>query len=110
MEDKTLSLLGLARRAGKLEAGFDAAVSAARARKARLLLAARDISEKTFRNLRYEAERAGVPAVRLPFGMEETGRACGVRAGVLAVTDQGFSKAILNATEQRQRVKEERSL
>ena len=42
--DKLLSLLGLARRAGKIEPGFDAAVSAARGHKAALLLAARDIS------------------------------------------------------------------
>ena len=59
--DKLLSLLGLARRAGKIEPGFDAAVSAARGHKAALLLAARDISEKTLKNLRYEGDRAGVP-------------------------------------------------
>ena len=38
--DKLLSLLGLARRAGKVEPGFDAAVGAARSGKACLLLAA----------------------------------------------------------------------
>ena len=57
MVTKLLSMLGLARRAGKLESGFDAAVIAAREGKAALLLAARDISEKTFQNLRYEAEK-----------------------------------------------------
>lgn len=94
MADKLLSLLGLARRAGKIEPGFDAAVSAARGGKAYLLIAARDISEKTVKNLRYEGARAGIPTLRVEAGMEELGRACGVRAGVLAVTDKGFSKAV----------------
>ena len=47
MADKLLSLLGLAKRAGKLEPGFDAAVAAVRSGKASLLVAARDISKKT---------------------------------------------------------------
>ncbi len=101
MADKALSLLGLIRRAGKLEAGFDAVRSAAREGKACLLVAAGDISEKTFRNLEYEAKRAGIPIVRISPGMEETGRACGVKAGVLAVTDRGFARALGNIFEQR---------
>lgn len=110
MKDKALSLLGLARRAGKLEAGFDAAAISAREKRARLLLAARDVSDKTFKNLRYEADRAGIPAVRLEAEMEETGRACGVKAGVLAVTDEGFAKALLGMTEEMEREKEERTI
>lgn len=110
MKDKVLSMLGLARRAGCLEAGFDASVLAARERKAALLVAAADISGKTFKNLCYEAERAGIPAARIEAGMEETGRACGVRAGVLAVTDGGFAKAILGLVEVGNQEKEEHAI
>lgn len=110
MKNKELSLLGLARRAGKLEAGFDVCVAAAREKKAYLLLAANDVSEKTFKNLRYEAERAGIPAVRIEAEMIETSKACGVRAGVLAVTDQGFAKALLKEMETRTEDKEEHTL
>lgn len=99
MADKALSLLGLARRAGKVTAGFDACAIAARDGEARLLLAARDISEKTYKNLCYEAGRAGIPAARIEAPMSEVGRACGVKAGVLAVTDQGFAKALLGLEE-----------
>lgn len=105
--DKLLSLLGLARRAGKIEPGFDAAVSAARGHKAALLLAARDISEKTLKNLRYEGDRAGVPTLRGDFGMEELGRACGMWAGVLAITDKGFAKAVKELAEAVTEEKEE---
>ena len=107
MADKVLSLLGLARRAGKLEAGFDAAVSAAKAKRAYLLIAAQDVSDKTVKNLKYEGDRVGIPTVRVKAGMEETGRACNVRAGVLAVTDQGFAAALVQEIE---REKEEISL
>ena len=92
--DKLLSLLGLARRAGKVEPGFDAAVNAARSGRAALLLAAGDISEKTVKNLRYEGDRAGVPTLRVAQGMEELGRACGTRAGVLAIVDRGFGRVV----------------
>ncbi len=101
MNDKTLSLLGLIRRAGKLELGFDASAAAAREGRACLLLAAKDVSEKTFKNVRFEAERAGIPALRLPADMETTGHACGKKAGVLAVTDRGFARALEKAMEQR---------
>lgn len=109
--DKVLSLMGLCRRAGRLQAGFDACRDAARAGKAALLLAASDVSEKTFKNLRYEADRAGIEAVRIETDMEELGRACGVRAGVAAVCDRGFAGAILkeygNEQLDQQREKEE---
>lgn len=99
MADKALSLLGLARRAGKVAAGFDACAAAARKGEARLLLAARDISGKTYKNLCYEAGRAGIPAARIEAPMQEVGRACGVKAGVLAVTDRGFAQALLGLGE-----------
>lgn len=107
MTNKALSLLGLARRAGRLEAGFDASVSAAREEKARLLAAAENISEKTFKNLRYEGERAGIPTLRLAASMEELSRACGVKAGVVALTDEGFAKALRKIVEPIEREKKE---
>ena len=93
--DKELSLLGLCRKAGKLQWGFDMCRESARAKKAALLVAAVDVSEKTYKNLRYEADRAGIRAVRLSADMAELGRACGIRAGVASVEDPGFAKAIL---------------
>ena len=109
-QEKLLSLLGLARRAGKVEPGFDAAVTAAREGKAALLVAAGDISPKTEKNLRYEGGPAGIPTVRIGTGMEALGRACGIRAGVLAVTDKGFAKAAAGLAGDVTEEKEERAL
>lgn len=99
-QDKILSLLGLARRAGRLEAGFDPVRAAARAGRSALIVAAGDISEKTWKNLRYEAERARIQAVRIDRTMDELGRACGVRAGIVSVNDKGFAGALLKAMEE----------
>lgn len=93
--DKVLSLMGLCRRAGRLKAGFDACREASRNGKAALLIAAADVSPKTYKNLCYEADRAGIEAIRLWADMAELGRACGVRAGVAAVCDRGFAGALL---------------
>ena len=71
------------------------------------LLYTSDISEKTLKNLRYEGDRAGVPTLRGDFGMEELGRACGMRAGVLAITDKGFAKAVKELAEAVTEEKEE---
>ena len=110
MGDKVLSLLGLARRAGKLEIGFEAAKGAARAGKSQLLIAAADISAKTYKNLCYEGDRAGIPAVRLSQGTEDISAACGIRAGVLSVGDAGFARGILMAMEESNERKEESKL
>lgn len=107
MDEKILSLLGLARRAGNLDAGFDLCVERVRGGYAKLVLAAADISEKTFRNLEFEARRKAIPAVRLRSDMEALGKSCGIKAGVAVVTDEGFAGAVLNLISQRGSLKEE---
>lgn len=101
-QDKLLGLFGLAKRAGRLEAGFDASSAAARSGRSAMLAAAQDISEKTWKNLSYEAQRAKIPALRVPRSMEVLGRACGVRAGIVSVNDKGFAGAILKALDREQ--------
>ena len=93
MKHRLLSLLGLARRAGKLEAGFDAAKSALRAGQAALAAGAEDLSPKTWKNLRYEAGRAHVPAARLQVSIRSS--SSGVRAsGFSQITSSPASKPV----------------
>lgn len=99
MKNRLSAMLGLARRAGKLDAGFDQVVGDARSKNAALLLAASDISEKTYKNLCYEANKAGVRAHRIELTQEEISRACKTKAGVLALKDEGFAKAVLDLIE-----------
>lgn len=99
--NKRLSMLGLARRAGKLKCGFDAAVEAIRSGEAKGATAASDISAKTFSNLKFEAERRGIQAVRIEETTEAVSRAIGKKAGVVAVCDEGFFKVICDSQANR---------
>jgi Ribosomal protein HS6-type (S12/L30/L7a) len=107
MQDKLLAMLGLARRAGRLYAGFDLAVEKIRENQAVLAIAAADISDKTFKNLLFESERKGIKAIRLSVNMEELGKACGVRAGIAIITDSGFAEAVMRLYEGHDKKKEE---
>lgn len=92
--NKLLSMLGLARRAGKLVCGYDTSVEAAGNGEAKGLIAAIDISDKTFKNLNYEAEKSGIPCLRMTETTFEASAATGRKAGVFAVCDEGFFGAI----------------
>ena len=55
--NRALSALGLARRAGKLNWGFDTAVEAMRGGACGVVILAADLSDKTKKNVRFEAEK-----------------------------------------------------
>lgn len=95
--EKAVGLLGLARRAGKLRYGYGTAVDAVKSGEAKLVLLSADLSEKTGKNVRFEAERRGVPVIGTAYTMEEFHRAMGKKTGVLAVCDTGFSEALCRA-------------
>ena len=61
--NRALSALGLARRAGKLNWGFDTAVEAMRSGACGVVILAADLSDKTKKNVRFEAEKYHVSAV-----------------------------------------------
>ena len=93
--DRLMSLLGLARKAGKLELGSEAVKQAVHRRKAKLVLLSGDLSPRTLQAMQEEAEKAGVRTAALPAGMDAVQAALGQRAGVLAVNDSGFAEALL---------------
>lgn len=95
MDDRLLSLLGLARRAGKLVLGSDAVQEAALGRGCALILFSSDLSPRTAREVRAAAERGNVETAALGATMDEIGRAIGKRTGVIAVNDMGFAKKLL---------------
>ena len=93
--DKVLSLLGLAQKAGRVEAGEDAVASATEARRARLVLLASDASENSVRRARRFAEQGACLCAAVPAGKAELGGAIGRGAcAMAAVTDIGFAEAL----------------
>ena len=96
MNHKLLQLLGMARKANRLSLGHDAALGAVLAKKARLCVFASDASERLEREFTraardYEDE---LKIIRIPFTIQEIRGAVGYKAGVLAVNDDGFAKAV----------------
>ncbi len=94
MKRKLLSLLGLARRAGRLSLGNDPVLDAIQKKEAKLLLAAADLSPRTFKGIQAAARAGAVRLIHTGIAMEELEFAVGKRAGVLSVNDQGFAQKI----------------
>ncbi|MBQ1986157.1 MAG: ribosomal L7Ae/L30e/S12e/Gadd45 family protein [Clostridia bacterium] len=95
MMNRALSNMGLARRAGKLNWGYDTAVEAMKNGDVCLALTAADLSEKTKKNVRFEAEKYNVPFVDTVFSMEEISAAIGKKTGVVVICDAGFAKKLM---------------
>lgn len=92
--NQLLNLLGLARRAGKLDLGTEAVKQAVRKHRAKLVLLAADLSPGTAASVSAAAGNAGVRASPLNAGMDEVEAALGKRTGVIAVNDEGFAEAL----------------
>ena len=93
--DNILHLVGLAKRAGQLEAGDEPVGAACRARACRLLLVARDAADNTFRRVRHFADAGQCLWLSIPYGKDELGEAVGrTSCAMVAVTDIGFAGAI----------------
>lgn len=90
--NKTLSILGLARKAGKLVIGHDAVMLSVRNERAKTVLLTADASPRHKREL--EAASFSGKTVELPCTMEEAGFSVGKKSCIFATEDEGFAKAI----------------
>lgn len=94
--DNTVTLLGLALRAGRLEAGEDCARDACKAKACRLLLVAQDASAGSARRAMFAAEEGECLCLSVPYTRSEIGRAVGRElCAVAAVTDTGLAEAFV---------------
>ena len=94
--NKELSLLGLAKKAGRLAVGNEPVLDALHFGRAEILLFASDAAENTVR--RFENRRGNVTAITLPYTKEELGAAIGYKScAALAICDPGFAGAFHKA-------------
>lgn len=90
-----LRLLGLIRKAGKLEVGEEPTGSACRARQAKLLIAASNASPNTFRRIRHFGEAGNVLWLTLPCTKAELGGVLGRGdVAMAAIMDAGFAASL----------------
>ena len=96
MNDKFLNLLGMARRAGKLSLGHDAAKGAVRYGKAQLVIISEDASQRLreeFEGIASSDDR-NTEILFTDYTMYAIGTAIGSKAGVLTVDDKGFAERL----------------
>ena len=91
---KALTLWGFARKADRLAVGTAAATDAIKRKKAYLAITAADISEKSSKEIRFLCEKSEIPFIKPELTTYEITEAIGTRAGIIAVLDEGFARAI----------------
>jgi len=95
-QDKNLQLLGLAKKAGLLAIGCEAAETAARKGKTKLIISATDASERAFRNARINADVCGAICLTVPYTRFELGCITGRGSpATVAFLDTGLAVAFL---------------
>lgn len=93
-------IIGLAKRAGALAIGTEQVIEAVRKGKARLVLAASDISENTAKRLRDKASYRNVPLELLPLDMGALGHLIGKdHAAAVALLQEGFVRSYRKAVQ-----------
>lgn len=94
MDNGLTGLLGLSRKAGKLEIGEEPVSVAAKGHKARLLLLASDAGERTRRHAERLSQEGNCPLLPLSLTKAQLGQAVGRGAcAILAFTDVGLAAA-----------------
>ena len=88
-KQKTLNLLGLAQKAGKLATGFDAVKISLSKNQAKLIFIGSDVSQNTKDKLAFLMRKKDV------FSSAEITQALGKERKLVSVTDSGFSKAMI---------------
>ena len=94
---RAIGALSLAKRAGKLLTGFEAVGQAARSGRAKLIVTANDISERTLKKTRDKAN--GTVLYAAPFGSREAETVFKKRFVIAALTDENFVKLFLETCE-----------
>ena len=106
--DKALNYLGLARKAGRIELGEEPVGAVARAKKARLILVARDATDHTWRRAKSFVAESEQICLRVPYTKDELGQAIGrTELALAAFTDPALALAFVKALDQPEKYKAE---
>lgn len=97
MNDKLFSLLGFARRAGKVSLGHDAVISSIVHNKAKLCIVSEDASQRLKNELEHACnyDNKAIPYFELPVSKDLISKAVGQKMSTLTVDDEGFATAII---------------
>ena len=87
-------MLGICRKAGKLEIGFARSAESLKTKRSFGIYVASDLSAKTEKELSYIAAKSNIPVVRTCYDSAALSQAVGIKTGVLSVNDEGFANSL----------------
>ena len=97
---KTQALLGFAAKAGKLSFGTHATTFSIESGRAKLVVVASDISEKSVKEIKFKAAKQNIPVKTLSDTTSQVlSHTVGKTCGIISVNDQGFADAITKQEE-----------
>lgn len=94
MNDKVLTLLGFASKSLNLSFGADSVKESLKKGKAKLILVAADISQKSLKEIRFFAQKENTEVISVEYSSDTINAATGRKGGILSVNDKGFAEAI----------------
>lgn len=98
MQDKLFNKLSVARKAGKVTYGFESVKEVVLGGKASLVLLACDLSPKTAKETQFFCKDKAT-VVKTDKTMSDFSSTIGVVTGIIALTDEGFTKAVKSVLE-----------
>ncbi len=105
MNNKILTLLGFAAKAGRLSYGLETCKASIKDKKAFLVITAKDVSDKTRKEAEFFAGKANIRNITLTdIDIFTLSNAVGRKCGVIAVNDGGFADACLIEWEKSQTI------
>lgn len=94
MNDKFLALLGFASKSGNLSFGADSVKESLKRKKAKLVIVANDISEKSHKEICFFASKEQITVIRVNYDIASLSHATGKKGGIISVNEIGFANAI----------------
>ncbi len=95
MNNKILTLLGFASKAGKLSFGMDMSLASIKAGKSSLIVCASDVSDKSKKEIGFHTQNKNVPFIFLTDeDIDTVSKAVGRKCGIISVNDKSFADAI----------------
>ncbi len=94
MNDKFLALIGFASKSGNLSFGADSVNESLKRNKAKLVIIANDISDKSRKEIKFFASKSDVPVLDAEYDISVLSHATGKKGGIISVNEIGFANAI----------------
>lgn len=96
---KLLSLMGIARKAGKIKFGYDTVIDSVQKKQAKLIIMASDLSPRSARKIEELAKSNNVEILNISISMDEIYSSIGKKTGIVCINDEGFAEKMIDISK-----------